>query len=249
MFSKEAPMPGRFAVISPPETLRAFFGYAEEPAFPPRYNIAPTQPIAIVAAQAHSQGRERHFHLMRWGFLPGFVKDPTKFSLLINARAETLMEKPSFRAAVKRRRCFVMADSYYEWRRGAKRTAAAQPFLIRRRNGEPMALAGLYETWSDPSGGEIDTACIVTTPANALIATIHDRMPALIALRDFHFWLDNDGVEASAATALLRPAPEDALELIAIGDAVNRVGNDDPDIQRPAAPPIRPEAKRQGSLF
>jgi hypothetical protein len=115
MLSKETPMPGRFSVTSPPETLRAFFAYLEEPDFPPRYNIAPTQPIAIVTAAAHSQGARRHFTLMRWGFLPGFVKDPKNFSLLINARAETLTEKASFRAAVKRRRCLVVADSFYEW--------------------------------------------------------------------------------------------------------------------------------------
>jgi putative SOS response-associated peptidase YedK len=241
-------MPGRFAITSPPETLRAFFGYSEEPEFPQRYNIAPTQPIPVVTARAHSQGRERHFILMRWGFLPGFVKDPAKFSLLINARAETLTEKPSFRAAVKRRRCLIIADAYYEWRRGAKR-AAGQPFMIRRPNREPMGFAGLCETWSDPHGGEIDTACIITTPPNALIATIHDRMPAIIAPRDFAFWLDNDGVEAFAATALLRPAPDDALEMAAIDETVNRVGNDGPEVQRLAAPPIKPEAKRQGSLF
>jgi putative SOS response-associated peptidase YedK len=241
-------MPGRFAIKTPPAALRAFFGYSEEPDFPPRYNIAPTQPIPIVAAQPHAQGRERHFILMRWGFLPGFVKDPAKFSLLINARAETLTEKPSFRAAVKRRRCLVIADAYYEWRRGP-RAGAAKPVMIRRTNEEPMGFAGLYETWSDPNGGEIDTACIITTAPNALIATIHDRMPAIIAPRDFAFWLDNDGVEAFAATALLRPAPEDALEAIAIGDSVNRVGNDGPEIQRPAAPPTPPEAKRQGTLF
>jgi putative SOS response-associated peptidase YedK len=241
-------MPGRFAITTPPETLRAFFGYGEQPDFPQRYNIAPTQPIPIVMARAHSQGRERHFILMRWGFLPGFVKDPAKFSLLINARAETLTEKPSFRAAVKRRRCLIIADAYYEWRRGAKR-AAGQPFMIRRPNREPMGFAGLCETWSDPHGGEIDTACIITTPPNALIATIHDRMPAIIAPRDFAFWLDNDGVEAFAATALLRPAPDDALEMAAIDETVNRVGNDGPEVQRLAAPPIKPEAKRQGSLF
>jgi putative SOS response-associated peptidase YedK len=241
-------MPGRFSVTSPPETLRAFFGYREEPDFPPRYNIAPTQPMAIVTAQAHSQGQERHFGLARWGFLPGFVKDPKKFSLLINARSESLIDKPSFRAAVKRRRCLVPADGYYEWRRDSAR-AAARPFLIRRTNGEPMGFAGLYETWSDPNGGEIDTACIITAPANRLIATFHDRMPAIIEARDFHFWLDNDRVEASAATALLRPAPEDALELIEIGNEVNRVGNDDAEIQRPVGAPIKAEPKRQASLF
>jgi putative SOS response-associated peptidase YedK len=249
MLSKETPMPGRFAVTSPPETLRAFFAYLEEPDFPPRYNIAPTQPIAIVTAAAHSQGARRHFTLMRWGFLPGFVKDPKNFSLLINARAETLTEKASFRAAVKRRRCLVVADSFYEWRRGPARKDDGRAFMIRRTDGQPMGFAGLYETWSDPSGGEIDTACIVTTAPNATIATIHDRMPAIIERRDFDFWLDNDGVEASAATALLRPAPDDSLELAEIGKEVNRVGNDGPEIQRPVAAPIRPPGKAQGELF
>jgi putative SOS response-associated peptidase YedK len=242
-------MPGRFSVTSPPEALRAFFGYSDEPDFPPRYNIAPTQPIAIVTAKDHSQGRERRFGLARWGFLPGFVKDPKKFTLLINARSETLTEKPSFRAAVRRRRCLVMADGYYEWRRGSAR-AAARPFLIRRTNGEPMGFAGLFETWSDPSsGGEIDTACIITTPANGLIAAFHDRMPAIVEARDFHFWLDNDGVEAFAAVALLRPAREDALELVEIGAGVNRVGNNDPQIQQPVGAPIKAEPKRQAKLF
>jgi putative SOS response-associated peptidase YedK len=241
-------MPGRFAITSPPAALRAFFGYDEEPDFPPRYNIAPTQPIPIIAAHPHSEGRQRHFILMRWGFLPGFVKDPATFSLLINARAETLTEKPSFRAAVKRRRCLIMATEYYEWPRGKAR-AGVRPFMVRRTNGAPMGLAGLYETWSDPNGGEIDTACIITTPPNRLIATIHDRMPAIIEPGDFRFWLDNDGVEASAATALLRPAPDDALALVAISEMVNRVGVDGPDVQRPVEAPPKPEAKKQGSLF
>jgi putative SOS response-associated peptidase YedK len=241
-------MPGRFAVTSPPQIMREFFGYIEEPDFPPRYNIAPTQPIAIVTAAAHTQGRQRHFTLMRWGFLPAFVKDPKAFALIINARAETLTEKASFRAAVKRRRCLIIADDFYEWLRGPGR-APARSFRVRRTNGEPMGFAGLYETWSDASGGEIDTACIVTTTPNRVIATVHDRMPAIIAPGDFHWWLDNDGVEASAATALLRPAPDDSLELIEIGKEVNRVDNDDAGIQRPVAPPVRPPGKAQGELF
>ena len=112
-----------------------------------------------------------------------------------------------------------------------------------------MGFAGLHETWSDPNGGEIDTACIVTTAPNKAIAAIHDRMPAIIDRRDFDFWLDNDGVEASAATALLRPAPNDSLELIEIGKEVNRVGNDDAGVQRPVAAPARPPGKAQGELF
>lgn len=240
-------MPGRFAITSSPASLREFFGYVEEPDFPPRYNIAPTQPIAIVTASPYSQGRRRHFTLMRWGFLPAFVKDPNAFSLLINARAETLSEKRSFQAAVKRRRCLVIADGFYEWLRGPGAKRAERSFRIGRRNGEPMGLAGLYETWSDPSGGEIDTACIITTAPNKLIATISDRMPAIIDRRDFHLWLDNDRVEPSAATALLRPAPEEWLEIVEIGPSINRVGNDDAEVQRPIAAPtpgVREGARR-----
>jgi putative SOS response-associated peptidase YedK len=241
-------VPGRFAVTSPPDLLRGFFGYSEVPEFPPRYNIAPTQPIAVVTAAAHSQGAGRHFLLTRWGFLPAFVKDPNAFSLIIHARAETLIERASFRAAVKRRRCLIIADSFYEWLRGSK-PAAARAFLVRRTDGAPMGFAGLYETWSDASGSEIDTSCIVTTPANQTIAPLNDRMPAIVDPRDFHLWLDNDGVEAMAATALLRSAPDDWLERIEIGKDVNRVGNDEPEIQRPIAAPLRPAGKSQGELF
>ena len=242
-------MPGRFYIISAPDVLRGFFGYAEEPDFPPRYNIAPTQPIPIVTAAPHSHGEQRHFMLVRWGFLPAFVKDPKAFSLLINARAETLTEKASFRAAVKRRRCLVIADGYYEWVRGPGRAGAARPFLIRRTNGQPMGFAGLYETWSDASGGEIDTACIVTTPPNKLIAALHERMPAIIDPEAFALWLDNDGVEAAAATALLRPAPDDWLEAIETDKSVNHIGNDNAEVQRPAAPAKKPPGKAQGELF
>jgi putative SOS response-associated peptidase YedK len=235
-------MPERFFLISSPETLRASFGYRDEPEFPPRYNIAPTQPIAIVIAAPHALGRDRRFMLMRWGFLPGFVKDPKDFPLLIKARAETLTERPSFRAAVRRRRCLVMADGYYEWRRDA-RGATTGTFLVRRTDGAPMGLAGLYETWSDPFGGEIDTACIVTTPANREIGAIHDRMPAIVAPGDHSAWLDNDGVEAAEAIRLLRPAPDAALEMIEIGDRVNRVGEYGPEVQEPLARPGAPAAE------
>lgn len=230
-------MCGRYAITLPPEAVRAFFAYLEQPNFPPRYNIAPTQPIPIVIAGPHTGGRERHFLLVRWGFLPGFVKDPKEFPLLINARAETLAQKPSFRAALKRRRCLVIADGFYEWRRAAR--GASSAFLIRRVDRAPMGFAGLMETWSDPAGGEIDTACIVTTSANRLMASIHDRMPAMIEPDAFSLWLDNDGVAPHEATALLRPAPEAALELVPVGPAVNRAANDDPAVQAPTGDAIR----------
>ena len=143
-------MCGRYAITLPPEAVRAFFDYVDQPNFPPRYNIAPTQPIPIVVGEPHSEGRRRRFMLARWGFLPGFVKDPKTFPLIINARAETLADKASFRAAFKRRRCLVVADGFYEWRRsGAEKASAKRPYLIRPAGGGPMGFAGLFETWSD----------------------------------------------------------------------------------------------------
>jgi len=235
-------MCGRYAITLPPEAVRAYFGYRETPNFPPRYNIAPTQPIPVVAAEPRSAGAVRHFQLMRWGFLPGFVKDPKGFPLIINARAETMADKPSYRAALQRRRCLVIADGFYEWRKGAApggRREVSRPFLIRRVSGEPMGLAGLYETWCDPTGGEIDTACIITIPANSLAALVHDRMPAILEPGDFVPWLDVDGVRAARALAVLKPAAGAALELVEIGPAVNWVANDDVRLQQPIAAPIR----------
>jgi putative SOS response-associated peptidase YedK len=236
-------MCGRYAITLPPEAVRAYFAYRESPDFPPRYNIAPTQPIPIVVADPHSAGSARHFRLVRWGFLPGFVKDPKNFPLIVNARAESLADKPSYRAAMKRRRCLVIADGFYEWRKdalsGGRRAPARRPYLVRRTSGEPIGFAGLYETWSDASGGEIDTACIVTTAANALLGLVHDRMPAILESEAFAAWLDVDGVDAASALALLKPAPEPALELFEIGPAVNRAANDDESLQKPVSAPIR----------
>jgi putative SOS response-associated peptidase YedK len=224
-------MCGRFAITSPPGAVRAFFGYAEHPNFPPRYNIAPTQPIPIVFARREGDATARHFQLARWGFLPGFVKDAQKFPLIINARAETLAEKPSFRAALRRRRCLVPADGWYEWRSNLK--PPKTPFLLRRAGGGLLAFAGLWETFLDPSGGEIDTACIVTTLANGATAAIHDRMPALIQGRDFDAWLDPDETRPPPLN-LLRPAADEAVEFFALGPAVNRASHDGPEIQAPA---------------
>ena len=244
-------MCGRYAITLPPEAVRAYFAYEETPNFPPRFNVAPTQPIPIVVAEPLSAGAKRHFRLVRWGFLPGFVKDPKSFPLIINARAETLLTKASYRAALKRRRCLVVADGFYEWRKEAGRgPAAKRPYLVRRIGGGPMGFAGLTETWSDPTGGEIDTACIVTTAPNALVRFLHDRMPAIVAREDFSAWLDVDAVGAEKALALLKPAPEPALELVEIGPSVNRAANDDASVQAPVAAPIRAAvAEAEPTLF
>jgi putative SOS response-associated peptidase YedK len=254
-------MCGRYAITLPPDAVRAFFRYAEQPNFPPRYNIAPTQPVPVVTMERQPDGgRVRHFVLMRWGFLPGFVKDPKDFPLVINARAETLADKPSFRNAFRRRRCIFIADAFYEWKRDlsgkGKDRKPSQPFLIRRRDGNPMAFAGLWESWMGPNGEEMDTACVVTTAANATMEPIHDRMPVLLEPEDFDTWLEGDETATEAAQALMKPAADDVLEFYAISNAVNKVSNDNAAVQEKVeaeplpAPPRKPAPKAvQGSLF
>jgi putative SOS response-associated peptidase YedK len=152
-------MCGRYAIISAPEALRRLFGYQEMPNFPARYNVAPTQPIPIV----RRQDGKRCFALVRWGLLPAWVKDPRTFSLLINARCEAATDKPAFRAAMRRRRCLIPADGFYAWKATGK---TKSPYYIRLKSGEPMAFAGLWETWTGPNGEEMESAAIITTAAN-----------------------------------------------------------------------------------
>src|ERR1700754_1693514 len=176
-------MCGRFVITSPPAALRLIFGYIEQPNFPPRHHVAPPQPIPVVMVE----NGIRHFRLMRWGLLPAWVKDPRKFTLLINARAETVLEKPAFKNAIKRRRCLIPADGYYEWQASGGRK---RPHFIHRRDETPMGLAGLAETWIGPNGEELDTVAIVTAQANAELTSLHSRVPVTIAACDFERWLD-----------------------------------------------------------
>lgn len=225
-------MCGRYTLTSAPQIIRTLFGYVEQPNFPARYNIAPTQPIAIVRLR---EGR-REFALVRWGLLPSWVKDPKAFSLLINARGESVAEKPAFRHALKRRRCLVPADGFYEWKAAGARK---QPYFIHARSGAPLAFAGLWETWSGPNGEEVDTAAIVTTSANRTLSALHDRMPVIVPPEAFDVWLGSATVEGkddlAAATALIAPAPEGLLEVFPVASEVNRVGNDNPELLRPVA--------------
>jgi putative SOS response-associated peptidase YedK len=163
-------MCGRFVITSPPAAIRLVFGYAEQPNFPPRHNIAPTQPIPVVLLENGG----RHFRLMRWGLVPSWVKDPRTFTLLINARSETVVEKPAFKNAIRRRRCLVPADGYYEWQ---DQDGRKRPYFIYRRDRQVLGFAALSETWMGPNGEEVDTVAIVTAPAHADVATLHDRVP------------------------------------------------------------------------
>jgi putative SOS response-associated peptidase YedK len=225
-------MCGRFALTRAPELVRQHFGYEEQPNFPPRATIAPTEPIAIVVQE---NGR-RAFKLVRWGFLPGWVKEPDTFPLLINARSETAGTKAAFRAAIRHRRCLVPADAFYEWQREGK---VKTPYRIRRVDGGGFAMAGLWETFISPEGSEIDTACILTTGANGVIGAIHDRMPVMIEREQFDLWLDPFS-DVNEAAKLMRPAPDDVFMLEPV----------DPRVPKPERRAVRavPE-KRQGELF
>ncbi|ARQ00362.1 SOS response-associated peptidase [Pseudorhodoplanes sinuspersici] len=223
-------MCGRYFIVMTPATMRKHFGYPEMPNFPPRYNVAPTQPIPLVRMW---EG-QRQFVLMRWGLLPSWVKDPKTFTLLINARGDTVNEKPAFKNAMKYRRCLIPADGFYEWKRDG---ATKRPYLIRMKGGAPFVFAGLWETWVGPNGEELDTAAMITTDANAVLAPIHHRMPVILPPDKFEMWLDCANVSPAAAAALLVPAPAAAMEAFEISPAVNRVANDGPEIQQPYTAP------------
>jgi putative SOS response-associated peptidase YedK len=247
-------MCGRYVIFSTPEAIRALFRYGEQPNFPPRYNIAPTQPIPIVRLL---EGK-RSFALMRWGLLPTWVKEPKTFPLLINARGESVLDKQAFRNAVRRRRCLVPTDGFYEWQAGSLAGTPKQPYFVRVKRGAdgaapPLAFAGLWETWTGPNGEELDTAAIVTTDANRTLSVLHSRMPVFIAPEDFDRWLDCDAVPAEEAAMLIKPADEALLEAYPISPSVNRVANDSEMLIAPLsasavaeqpAPPPRPKAQK-----
>ena len=249
-------MCGRYLITSAPEAFRRLFGYPEQPNFPPRYNVAPTQPVPVVRIV---EGR-RQFALVRWGLIPPWVKDPRKFTLLINARGESVNQKPAFRNAMRRRRCLLPADGFYEWKGAGGRK---RPYCVRPRDRGPIAFAGLWETWMGPNGEEMETATIITTAANRELAGLHERMPAIVPPEAFDLWLDCSNVEAATAAALFVPARPGLLEAYEISPAVNRVASDsaaliepvsahEPPAAEPAAPTRKTQPKKddgQASLF
>jgi putative SOS response-associated peptidase YedK len=232
-------MCGRYSLSLPPQEIRAFLGFTEQPNFPARYNIAPTQPIAVVRLD----NARRAFTLMRWGLLPSWVKDPKDFPTLINARSEGIAAKPAFRAAMRRRRCLIPADGFYEWQKSDK--GRKVPHLIRRPDHGPFAFAGLWETWMGGDGGEIDTATIITTDANEKLEPLHGRMPVVVRPEDFDRWLDAEANPPADVADILKAAPEDYFEAFPISTRVNSVANDDADIQTPLAAETTPPAEKR----
>lgn len=221
-------MCARYSLTSPPEVVKNYLGLAAIDPFPPRYNIAPTQPVGIVCL---ARDGAREFRLVRWGLIPSWVKDPRQFSTLINVRVEGVTSKPSFRGPMRHKRCLVPADGFYEWAGGR---SARRPHLVRARTGGPIAFAGLREDWLGADGSEIETMAILTVPANQLLRRLHDRMPAILSPEAFDAWLDCKTMSAEAAADLLAPAPETDLEFIEVNPRLNDPRNEGPELQEPA---------------
>jgi putative SOS response-associated peptidase YedK len=222
-------MCGRYSQSKAPERVRERFGIVGPipPEFAARYNIAPSQDAPVIVLL-----EDVRLELFRWGLIPSWAKDPSIGNRLINARAETLAEKPSFRKPFKRTRCLVAADGFYEWKvnpDGKTKT----PMRVRLKADEPFAMAGLWDHWTGPDGKEVKSFTIVTTAASESIAQIHDRMPVILKREDEAGWLDPE-TKPEALAGMLKPYPPDAIESYAITKIVNSPGNDSRDCFRPA---------------
>lgn len=214
-------MCGRYTLAGCEEFDPAEFGLSHYPSnMTPRYNIAPMQVAPVVPNRA-----PRQVGWLRWGLIPSWAKDGRIASRLINARAETITERPAFREAFRRRRCLVLADGFYEWRREGRQRI---PFYVRRRDRRVFAFAGLWETWRSPEGGILETFAIITTAANAVVAPIHDRMPVILPRDAYDPWLTTSTADPAEFMKWLRPCPDDLLEAYEVSPVVNAVSRDDP---------------------
>lgn len=217
-------MCGRFSLGTPATTLAAQFELFEVPAWAPRYNIAPTQQApTVLRAPSHP---DRQFRPYRWGLIPSWAKDPGIGSQMINARAETVATKPAFRRAFRERRCLILADGFYEWQ---ARGRHKQPLFVRLANGRPFAFAGLWERWGGPDGTALDSCAIVTTTANDLLRPLHDRMPVILAPKDYDLWLDPSLQDVECLLPLLRPYPAEEMTAYPVSTRVNNPAHDAPD--------------------
>ncbi len=214
---------------SPSDVARIFDAELRDgEAILPRFNCAPTDPLTVVLQREDGRMVERH----RWGLIPPWAVDPSAGGRMINARAETVATSPAFRVALRRRRCIVPADGFYEWER---RGRARQPWLIHLADGQPMAMAGLWSLWRDPANGLWVASCaVITTVANSTVATLHDRMPVLLAAESWDAWMDPSESSAEFLRGFLVPAEEGLLARYPVSIRVNSVRNEGPDLVEPA---------------
>jgi putative SOS response-associated peptidase YedK len=225
-------MCGRFALFATAETVADHYALTETPTLTERYNISPTQPVAVVRRTANDKQPE--FTYLHWGLVPSWSRDKSMSARLINARSETADEKPSFRAAFKRRRCLIPASGFYEWQ---QKNGRKQPMFIHPAPDEGQdglfSLAGLWEVWHAPDGSVLESCTILTTSPNELMEPIHNRMPLILETADYGTWLDPE-TETDELRHLLRPYPAELMEAYAVSTAVNKPGNDSPACILPA---------------
>jgi putative SOS response-associated peptidase YedK len=246
-------MCGRFTLAQSAEAIARQFHLVDLPPVEPHYNIAPTQPAPVVRLEARAQARQ--FDYLYWGLIPSWAKDIKMGAKLINARSETVAEKPAFRAAVKRRRCLILADGFYEWQRTGKTkqpyyfylpvpallnpdltsaiSSNPQPTQGGETNRQLFALAGLWEHWQDADGNEVESCTILTTAANALLATMHDRMPVILHSEDYDRWLDPTIQSVESLRSLFDPYPAEEMDCYPVSSSVNTARFDTPDCIQP----------------
>jgi putative SOS response-associated peptidase YedK len=223
-------MCGRFTLAVDPAQLQEAFPWADiSTQVVPRFNIAPTQPVAVIPNTG-----ENRMDYFRWGLVPSWAKDPEIGNRLINARAESLAEKPSFRSAYRRRRCLVLADGFYEWKQESG-SRVKTPMYVRMASGKPFAFAGLWEIWNDPDGSEMRSCAIITTSPNRLMEGIHNRMPVILEEGDYQAWIDPGERRPEDLQPLLTPFPDELLTAYPVSRLVNSPQNDLPDCIRPLA--------------
>lgn len=221
-------MCGRFTLTADPNELREMFPWLQiPPNIQPRYNIAPTQPVAVVPNDG-----ENRLNYFIWGLIPSWAKDPAMGSRLINARSETVSEKPAFRAAFRRRRCLIPASGFFEWK-SAEGQKSKIPMYIQMKTGKPFAFAGLWERWDSTDGSTIFSCTILTTEPNELMREIHNRMPVILASEAYPLWLDPGEPEANLLKPLLKPYPADEMKAFEVSRLVNKPQNDQPAVILP----------------
>jgi putative SOS response-associated peptidase YedK len=221
-------MCGRFTLKAAAMSLKELFDLADVPTLPLRYNIAPTQNVAAVRQISGQPCRE--LTMLRWGLIPSWAKDRTIGNRLINARADTVAEKPSFRSAYRQRRCLVVADGFYEW---MKDNGKKQPYYIRLADGSPFAIAGLWEHWQGADGEIIDSCTLLTTEANDLMRPIHERMPVILPRQAYAQWLDPTVQRPEQIAPLLKPYPSEELIAGRVGMQVNNPRNEESSCVEP----------------
>jgi putative SOS response-associated peptidase YedK len=223
-------MCGRFTLNATPEMVQEAFSLTSVPAFVPRFNIAPTQPVGIISNQA-----PQVLDFVRWGLIPPWAKDPSIGSQMINARAETAAEKPSFKHALRRRRCLIPATGFYEWPKKGE-----PPMYVHLTDHRLFAFAGLWETWNSPDGSSIQSCTILTTEPNDFVKQFHTRMAVILAPANYADWLTPDELDPAEALHYLQPIDADQMAAYEVSKAVNRAGAESPEFIQPLRPPSQP---------